>query len=246
MNKKTILVSGCSFTFEHWCWPTFTTNELETNLINVGLASQGNGLISKKLIYNVDKFLKSNSNEDLVVGVMWSGIDRHDFHIDEEIKLANIDGWLENPTKIIDDKNLNSSWLIVNHHWKTPQSKIWYENYHTDIGALIFTIQNIVFTQMYLEKNKVKYFMTTFMDIFKPFNHLLNHPEIKYLYDLIDFDKFVQIDGCHEWVKENYGNNGGFNLPDNKGYQGYHPTEFGHKRFANEVIVPYIKEKKLL
>ena len=105
MNKKTILVSGCSFTFEPWCWPTFTTNELETNLINVGLASQGNSLISKKLIYNTDKFLKSNSNEDLVVGVMWSGIDRHDFHIDEEIKLANIDGWLENPTKIIDDKN---------------------------------------------------------------------------------------------------------------------------------------------
>jgi len=246
MNKKTILVSGCSFTMENWCWPNFTTNELKTNLINVAMGSQGNGLISKKLIYNADKFLKSNSNEDLVVGVMWSGIDRHDFHIDYDVKLENIDGWIQNPTKVIDDPNINSGWIISNHHWKTTHSKTWYKKYHTDIGALIFTIQNIVFTQSYLEKKNVKYFMTTFMDIFKPFNHLLTHPEVKYLYDLINFDTFIPIDGCYEWVKEKYDHTGGFDDSAPNGHKNIHPTPFGYERFANEVIVPYIKEKKLL
>ena len=122
MNKKTILVSGCSFTVENWCWPTPTTNELDTNLINVAMGSQGNGVISKKLIYNTDKFLKSNSNNDLVVGVMWSGIDRHDFHVDYDVKLENIDGWMQNPTKVIDDPNINSGWIITNHHWNTSHS----------------------------------------------------------------------------------------------------------------------------
>lgn len=246
MNKKTILTSGCSFTVENWCWPTYVANEFNTNLINVAMSSQGNGLISKKAIYNTDKFLKTNNSEDLVVGIMWSGVDRHDFHIDYDVKLDNTDGWMGNPTKIIDDPNITSNWIITNHHWKTPLSRTWYEKYHTDIGALIFTIQNIVFTQSYFEKKNVKYFMTTFMDIFQPYGGLLIHPEVKYLYDLIDFNTFIPIDGCYNWVKENYGSTGGFDTPNPNRHRDNHPAPFGHERFANEVVVPYIKEKKLI
>jgi hypothetical protein len=79
--KKKLIASGCSFTFEPWSWPTPTSQLLNMDLINVGMGSQGNGLISKKIIYTVDKELKKTKPEDILVGIMWSGIDRHDVYI---------------------------------------------------------------------------------------------------------------------------------------------------------------------
>ena len=86
--------------------------------------------------------------------------------------------------------------------------------------------------------------MTTFMDIFqKNDNHLLNNLDIKYFYDMINFSKFLPVDGCHEWVKINCKEKG-FNKPDINGYVGIHPNSYGHERFTNEVIIPYINEIK--
>ncbi len=42
--KKILLASGCSFTFEPWNWPGHLSQKLDINLLNVGMASQGNGL----------------------------------------------------------------------------------------------------------------------------------------------------------------------------------------------------------
>jgi hypothetical protein len=95
---------------------------------------------------------------------------------------------------------------------------------------------------MFLEKNGLDYFMSTYIDIFNN-PEILKNPEINYLYNMIDFSKFLPIRGCHEWVKENYGGNGGFNDPDKNGYIGIHPTSFGHEKFVNEVILPHIKSK---
>lgn len=239
MNKKTLIVSGCSFTFETWNWPTFVCNELDYDLINVGMASQGNGLIAKKTIYQVDKLLKTNKVENIIVGIMWSGIDRHEFYTDNPKTILNINNWIENPTNVIDGKK---NWIITNYHWNIPHAKIWYENLHTSIGAMIITIQNILMVQWYLERVGVKYFMSTYLDIFhgNGANNLINNPEIKYMYDMIDFNKFLPVNGCHEWVKENC-DASGFNEPDINGYIGIHPTKFGHEMFSKKVIIPYIK-----
>lgn len=251
--RKILLASGCSFTFEKWNWPTFVAEELDMDLLNVGMGSQGNGLISKKTIYSVTELLKTYKSEDILVGIMWSGVDRYEFHIDfnnhtdREIYKQNIDGWFENPTDVVPG---HKNWIIANPHWNSSYSLNWYENYHTNIGSMVNTLQYILLTQFFLEKNNIKYFMTTYMDIFykqniSHNNYITNNVETKYLYDMINFDKFVPIIGCHEWVKEHYEYNGGFNPPDNKGIIGVHPTEFGHKRFSNEVLVPFIKDNIL-
>jgi hypothetical protein len=243
-TKKTLLASGCSFTFEPWNWPTFVTQEMGWDLLNVGMASSGNGLISRKIIYNVNQLLKTHSSDDIVVGVMWSGFDRHEFHIDDPIHIQNINGWVENPTSII---NGRKNWVITNIHWKNHHAKMWYEHLHTNVGAMIITLEHILRTQWFLEKHNIKYFMTSYLNIFNYMgaNNIISDPEVKYLYDMIDFNKFLPIDGCHEWVKKYYEFSGGFNLPDKNGVVGIHPTEFGHKKFAEQVIVPYIKEKLL-
>jgi len=243
-NKKILLTSGCSFTFEKWNWPTFVAQMMDYELINVGMASQGNGLISKKVIYNIDKLIKTYNSEDIVVGVMWSGVDRNDFYIEDTRSMNNISGWIENPTNVVDG---HKNWEITNHHWMTGKSRLWYENFHTNIGSMIQTIQNILLVQWYLERHDIKYFMSTFLDIFhmEGAYNIISHPEVKYLYEMIDFTKFLPVSGCHEWVKQNY-KEAGLNPPDLNGYIGMHPTKFGHTKFAEEVIVPHLKNNLLL
>ena len=250
--KKTLIASGCSFTFEPWNWPKWVSKEMDWNLINVGMGSTGNGLISKKIIYQVEKQLKVLKPEDIVVGVMWSGVDRKEFYIDNARMRNNNDGWSQNPTNVIDRRN---NWLITNIHWKLEESEMWYKNFHTIVGSFIETIEDILRIQWYLEKKNIKYFMTTYMDIFdatykdKHKMSLLGsvgvdvkiteHPEIKYLYELIDKTKFIDIKGCYEWVIENHPLKG---MPNGTIVWGTHPNEDGHRLFSKEVIIPHLKK----
>lgn len=237
---KKLVVSGCSFTFEKWNWPTFVAENLSWDLINVAMGSQGNGLISKKLIYAVDSLLRKEvSSDNIIVGVMWSGIDRFEFYSTDVDNLENTDGWVENPTSVIHDNSGNyKNWIITNHHWEVYNSQTYYRLFHHSISSMISTIQNILLTQWYLERNNIWYFMTTYLDIFD--NDIINNPEVKYWFDMIDFTKFIPIIGCHEWVRDNYGNFGGFNAHANSDYIGIHPTEFGHRKFSEEVVLPFI------
>lgn len=250
MGKKTLVASGCSFTFEPWNWPGFVSEEMGFELINVGMASQGNGLISKKVIYTVNNLLKTHNPDDIIVGVMWSGVDRNEFFVENYPYISgydtkgNVGKWIENPTNVVDHEK---NWLITNIHWKIPHANLWYRHFHTNTGAMIQTIQNILTTQWFLEKRGVKYFMSTYMDIFQTgwANEVIRLPEVKYLYDMIDFSSFLPVLGCYDWVKENYNTRGGFPDPNEADHIGDHPTEFGHKKFANEIVVPFIKSKNL-
>ena len=97
---------------------------------------------------------------------------------------------------------------------------------------------------MFLEKLGVDYFMSTYINIFED-NKLMNNDEVLYLYNQINFDYFLPVKGCYEWVKDNH-KTLGFNPPDNNNYIGIHPTSFGHKMFVNEIITPFLLEKKII
>jgi hypothetical protein len=104
---------------------------------------------------------------------------------------------------------------------------------------IILTLENILRTQWYLEKHNIKYFMTTYMDIFGKYNkNVFEHEEIKYLYEMIDFEKFIPINGCYEWLIKNYPDIG-FDKEINKHTS--HPNKKGHTLFSNELIIPFIK-----
>jgi len=250
MEKHVLVASGCSFTFESWNWPTFVAEKFGYDLINVGMASQGNGLISKKVIYQVDNLLKTRNPEEIMVGIMWSGIDREGFYvhnypyINEKHHPDNTDGWVENPTSVVPGED-HRNWLITNARWKMPLARLWYMHFHTDIGSMTQTLEHILRVQWYLKTHNVKYFMSTFLDIFgnDHIKNLMEHPEIKYLYDMVDWDCFLDVPGCYEWVKENYKDTGGFPEGGHDDRMGIHPTEFGHKKFSEEVIFPHVKEK---
>lgn len=240
---KTLLVSGCSFTFEPHCWPSYVAKEFNLREVNVGMGAAGNGLICKRLISSCEEITKRQNPKDILVGVMWSGTDRHHQYITEkrDHKQYNdngtVDAALENPTWAGDKSHKH--WLLLNPwHLKGQEADNYYKYIHTDIQAQSRSLEYILMTQLYLEKKGIKYFMATYKDIFSPYswNFDKEHPDLAYLYNQIDFTKFVLDIGCMEWVQRNYPVKGFPEAWDD------HPNTFGYEKFANEVINPYIKE----
>lgn len=245
MKKKILLASGCSFTApriedDDYNWPEHLCKKLDIDLINVGMSSQGNGLISRKVIYNVEQLLKKYENSEILVGVMWSGVDRYDYYSNSN---EDVKTWgsfppdiplIKNPTNIVEN---SYHWRIINHNWKNNEAKLYYENFYTDIFSTIMTIEHILRVQWYLDKYNISYFMTTYMNIF---DSKINTNEIKYLYNLINFEKFLPVNGCYEWTKENYAKTGFKNRHD------LHPTSFAHEKFSNEIIIPYLLKNNII
>jgi len=72
------------------------------------MGSIGNGLIAKQIIYQTTQLLKINKPEDILVGIMWSGIDRHEIYTlsKEAKKYVETDGLIENPTEVVPRKSI--------------------------------------------------------------------------------------------------------------------------------------------
>ena len=174
MNRY-LITSGCSFSETHSThfesWPEHLLKLLpKYSPISKGLASQGNGLISRGIIYEVSKKLKDGvPAKDILVGVQWSGPDRMDFLFDNpqyaKHKLArdagmfdkneytNWDGWMENPTGFIeDDKN----WVIASLGWKLGRR--YFELWHSRDQGSIYTLEHILRAQWFLEKHNITSF----------------------------------------------------------------------------------------
>jgi hypothetical protein len=84
--------------------------------------------------------------------------------------------------------------------------------------------------------------MTTYMNIFDTIKEdILFNPEVEYIHKMINFDNFLPVDGCYEWVKNNCKERG-FNSVDlNGGIDIHHPNDYGHEMFTKDIIVPFLK-----
>ena len=244
MDKKTLLLtSGCSFTDCEHCWPYFISKKYDIDICNIATPSQGNGLISKKLIFALEQLrnIYEDKSSEIIVGVMWSGIDRSERFIESGDNYVGPPFLGYNPTEVVITNPPSKNWRMMSHEWiKSEDCVNHYEVFNNKISSMVYTIEHILRIQLYLEKNNIKYFMTTYMDIFQ--KELIEHSEISYLYNLIDFSKFLPIRGCHEWVKENYPIEG----LNQEHKNDLHPTEFGHTKFSEEVIIPFLIKNNIV
>lgn len=239
---NTLITGGCSFTFDEWCWPTHLKQDLNIELINTAMCSMGNKLISRRIISTLNNTLKNKNPEELLVGIMWSGTDRYHKYLEPQerekqyINDFEISTGVQNPTWAgnKDEKN----WLVFNPwHNMTNSSTNFYKYIYHPIELQIQTLECILITQLFLEKYNIKYFMSTYKNIFseKEWGFDKNNPELKYLYDNINFNKFLPVSGMMEWTMETLGNDG-FPIKWDD-----HPNKYAHIEFTKRVINPYLK-----
>ena len=169
MNRfEYIITSGCSFSdpSSGFTWPLHLSASYDADANHTGLSSQGNGLIARKALYSVHTAISSGIDPSkILVGIMWSGPDRHDSYfstIDSQLSddVKNLDFMYINPTTYVD--NDTGGWLIMNHHWKEKTSKIYYSYLHDYVNQRINTYEKILWVQSQLKLLGVSYFMVPF------------------------------------------------------------------------------------
>lgn len=260
--SKLLITSGCSFSE---ClsdpdylvtWPKHLYESLKphgfTNHVSKAMGSQGNGLISRGIIYSVIKALETHKPEDILVGVMWSGSSRHEYRCTDKSVLSfgdlNQDGWIENPTNFVDDAEKN--WVILNHGWENKEAQTYYKHFHSFAGDMIYSIEHILRTQLFLKSKNINYFFTNYVDNnivdFNDPSYINNKKEIDYLYNEIDFDNYLPVSSEHRWLYENSESKEEYKQDHfwNGAWSAWtHPKTKQHKEFVDKIIYPYLLSK---
>ena len=240
---------------EHEKWVSSLAKILGANIYNYGRNSSGNSLISRQAIFGVSQLLKRGVDpKDIVCGVEWSGPDRHDFMLESRKDINDRLFLMDAPPIPVDSLDRakqikfapgKATWLILNASWSEadPFADLYYNNFFSAVGGKTNTFEKILATQHYLESVGVKYFFTVMSeDTLLLENHYKE--DVQYLYDLIDFTKFLPIKGMYEWCRD-------VCLPQGMEWLEHerrttsikHPTAEMNRMFTTEVIVPYLKTK---
>jgi hypothetical protein len=259
-NFKVVATSGCSFSdTQNWrsykTWPKQLADQLNIkDWFNEGRGGQSNNLIRMRIIYRVSELLKTYKPEDILVGVMWSGPDRVGIHFDKNILNEDKTGkvWVDAYNFI--PESLDTVWkpLLLSH--EGVLQKQYYKYFHNPIGGVISTLHDILYTQKFLESAGVKYFMTNAWNIFEfKWDHWgqykgtsetknqnigshpdLAKPDLKWISDLIEWSKFIPVEGEWEWISQ---------LNPNRDYiKEHHPSEEEHYEFTKQIIIPFLNE----
>ena len=252
---KLLLTGGCSFSEcinSHIdTWPRHLYRSLEplgySEHRSSAMGSQGNGLISRGIIYDVTQALKTHRPEDILVGVMWSGSDRHDFRCTDPNLLGFVtkqikNGWMKNPTGFVKDATPN--WVILNKRWDNPEAEAYYRTFHDNIGSSIYSIEHVLRTQWFLQSRGVPYFFSDYIDNNLVAVENLQHDEVKYLYEQIDRSQYLPVTSEYNWVRNN---SKLLHLWPTEALKGpWHPKTEHHKEFTDQVIMPWLQLKEYL
>lgn len=253
-----LLTSGCSFTEDLYkanvaTWATYLNRELRTKKRNCGLSSSGNGMIAKQALHGVNKLLTEEGvpANKILVGVMWSGPDRHEAFIDnapevvKKWKQENIPEYrlgIRNPYKFVEDNSVNDAWILQSAGWPDEHSKLHYTYFWSRIGAQIRTYENILRLQHYLESVGVKYFFSSWC--YQTIDQdLIKNPNVSYLHDMVNWNNWLPVVGEYEWCRDNTD----FKFKDSeRNHPVKHPTNPMHEAFTHQVIIPFLKERNII
>jgi len=251
-----IIVNGCSFT--NWVsagnrrsttWGNHLSDTRNEKVINLAKKGSTNQEIIDNTLVNI------NDNEEFIILMQLSGLDRILINGQRtptvaSHKKSSIFNWWN----MSQNEPLTERWIS---YFKNDYSE---ENHLKSFLELLLKFQNEV-----KHKPNIRYRFFTGWDLFTKSDEEIdmwsdttkyvnvNKPLVKdeyksckKLFDEIDFNSFwffenenVQYGGMIQWVQ--------YNLHPSYWYRDYeagdfHPSDFAHKRFTDEVITPLIKE----
>lgn len=256
-RPKYLITGGCSFSQLHNAdvtWPVHLTDRiLPDNTQHTGQGAADNTTISRKVIHRVSKLLSQGVDPgQILVGIMWSGVDRHSvYSTNKQLPHISIapSAWedgqhcFRNPLNIASE---HRNHYIINPQWSDQTSTIYYKYFHDEIGSQMFTLENVLRTQWFLQSLGIDFFMTEYSwysvhDHRPPENEqitILDHPDLKYLLDLIDHDCWLPISCMTDWVLTNQ-------IPYSRPNDN-HPSTLAHQQLVDQIIVPHLNSRNLL
>ena len=268
-----ILTNGCSYTAAGENWPdafakygyTFYDNfnkEKNYDIVNIGAGGAGNTLIRRKTFHALNG-VKYKDDIDYAI-IQWSTIDRWDYPISF---------MSEDDAPLIKLNLHNDDWVgkvgyTRNGTSLEGKSKIFYENLYSKYGQLLNTLDDIYYTQLFLENLGIPYlmfsianFLTTEasfdmiksigdikgdlqkqkinkLEIEKLMNYSEESDSLEIIKKKINWDKFIW---SSDFKIDNIGD-GFTEYLINKGepfkQTGNHPDETQHTNFFNDIIYP--------
>ena len=235
-----LVSSGCSFSFDDFTWPVHLAKYLNAKHYQMGWGSSGNGFISRRAIQKVTELLEQKIDPDsILVGIMWSGPDRVELYTENPIVYQKLSVPRISTTGICvwPDNDKTGKWIVMNAGFENPLAKNYYQTFHNDTQSMIYTYEHVLRTQWFLEKHNIKYFMTTYTE--NVFLEDVNDVQVDYLKKLVDWSKFLPIQGCYEWIRDNSKHK--FPHPTDK-----HPGKEQHQDFAKKAVIPFLKSKNYI
>lgn len=197
MSKVINLVAGgCSFSAYEGCWPYWLNKELiklpnvkDVNLINTARGGTGNEIISRKVIYEINKLILADVDpQDIFVSIMWSGATRMVMYSDNYSMLKEI---FNNDSPLNKKSFGRFKWGVIAtgppnpEQWPRsdvkgryfhatpasgdPESSLYnsfaekyYKWFHNDTMALVRTYENVLRVQWYLQNLNINYIMQSY------------------------------------------------------------------------------------
>lgn len=264
---KYLVTSGCSFSDNRdYRWPHFLAHKAKLKLFNRAHGSSGNDWISKTIVYQTQELLDAGVDpSEIVVGIMWSGIDRKSIFLSqkENLMYANLINFISdhsNPVNFLDGRanttdthNTVDGYLVGSMGCVFSNPKI--NNFKSEVVSKFFcnealaieSYENFLRIQWFCESKGIKYFMQTYMDImhyphYNPNTLSTQHyyRNIMPLYKMIDFSKWVFWDetgGLFEYAKDN-----DLGFYSDK----LHPDVQAQEYYVDNYLLPKLKEKGIL
>jgi hypothetical protein len=250
-NPKVLITAGCSFTqvprewngITYLNWPVHlqqALNNIDTHFL--GLAAGCNDIIANRALHKIHECLtiKNYKPEELLVGIMWSGVNRHTLYLDEiHQEFIGLGKGLyhdSNPTCVADQYKFH----LVTLHNTQQFSKDYYKTYHSITGSIINTLKQVLLLQNFLKNKNIPYFFTdySYEGLVNYKNYVqdtYNNPDINYLDEMVDYDHYLPVLNMEDYnVKTEFKY---IEKVDN------HPTTEMSKAFAERVIIPHLKSK---
>lgn len=234
-----ILVSGgCSFSCFNYTWPFHLAEKLNYIHHPTGWVSSGNQFISRRVIHKVMDLLNSNVDAStILVGIMWSGPDRFEVYTEDPVvyDVLSVPRISEKGLCVWPDHDKKGKWVIMNSYFENKLAKEYYKTFYNETQSMVQTLENVLRTQWFLEKHNINYFMTSYTSEVFNFENI-NKSQINHLQESIDWRKFLPIDGCYEWVRDNSANP--FLHPPDR-----HPSRAQHIDFVDNLVIPILVER---
>ena len=239
---KYLVTSGCSFSKpgdftkgtsqDPTTWPEHLALTLNTNQnVHLGVSSNGQELISRKVIQTINKLLKTTEPNDILVGIMWSTGDRRQFYIPngyDKKHLLEPNPSPDNPHRW-PEEDAQGKWHLQNAGFTNKFAATYYRNIFDTTQSIVNSYEHVLRTQWFLKLHNIKYFMSTINE-YSFEGDWENSAQIDYLKDMVDWNKFLPAQlpwikqHTAQWSKDEY----------------FHPNPPQHKEYVHQVILPYL------